>query len=207
MSASKADMRSSRTRRACKQALLELMQETDFQDITVTDVASRADISRVTFYRHYPSIVDVLADISHDVMDEYVTRRREVHYPDTSLKTGVEQRCLLFYSHFAEHADYYAAMFGRHGIPTFERELQDMRVSFFCSRYTFRAARGQSEAAAGLQFKLLANYIVYAQLGLAKYWLMEGRDTDIRVIAEVAADFTYTLISDQSKLVISENER
>ena len=207
MGASKADMRSARTRRACKQALLELMRETDFQNITVTDIANRAEISRVTFYRHYPSTVDVLADISHDVMDEYVARRRDIFYSDASLRAGVEQRCLLFYSHFAEHADYYAAMLGRHGVSTFERELQDMRVSLFCDRYSFRAARGQSEAAARLQFRLLANYVVYAQLGLAKFWLMEGRDTDIRTIAEVAADFTYTLISDQSTLVIRENER
>ena len=207
MGASKEDMRSTRTRRACKRALLDLMRETDFQGITVTDIASRAEISRVTFYRHYPTTADVLADIAKDVMDEYAERRRGIVYPDASLRTGVEQRCLLFYSHFADHAEYYSAMLGRHGIPSFERELQDMRVSRFCGRYSFRPARGQSEAAARLRFRLLANYVVYAQLGLAKFWLMEGCETDVHTVAKVAADFTYTLLSDQSTLVISENER
>ena len=153
MGASKEDMRSTRTRRACKRALLDLMRETDFQGITVTDIASRAEISRVTFYRHYPTTADVLADIAKDVMDEYAERRRGIVYPDASLRTGVEQRCLLFYSHFADHAEYYSAMLGRHGIPSFERELQDMRVSLFCGRYSFRPARGQSEAAARLRFR------------------------------------------------------
>ena len=209
MGASKEDMRSTRTRRACKRALLDLMRETDFQGITVTDIASRAEISRVTFYRHYPTTADVLADIAKDVMDEYAERRRGIVYPDASLRTGVEQRCLLFYSHFADHAEYYSAMLGRHGIPSFE----PIRISIICASPCSAAAtpsalRGDSRRplrACGSG--LLANYVVYAQLGLAKFWLMEGCETDVHTVAKVAADFTYTLLSDQSTLVISENER
>ena len=45
-----------RSRRLIHQAFLELLQEKDFEKITVTDIVKRADINRSTFYAHYPDV-------------------------------------------------------------------------------------------------------------------------------------------------------
>ncbi len=47
------DPRITKTRRAIADAFWELMQEREFPDITVNDVAAKAKISRTTFYHHY----------------------------------------------------------------------------------------------------------------------------------------------------------
>ena len=44
------DKRIRRTKKLLRQALASLMQEKEFQNITVTDVVRRADINRGTFY-------------------------------------------------------------------------------------------------------------------------------------------------------------
>lgn len=57
----KAEYKSAvRSRRLIRRALAELLQEKALDQITVTDVVTRADINRGTFYAHYPDIPSVL---------------------------------------------------------------------------------------------------------------------------------------------------
>ena len=49
----KEDRRYQRTRQAIQDAMWQLMQEKDFGQISVGEIAKRANINRVTFYRHY----------------------------------------------------------------------------------------------------------------------------------------------------------
>lgn len=57
------------------EALVRLMQTTAYKDITITDICKEAKIGRVTFYRHYDTIDDVLrkkCDEKFDGLLEYV---------------------------------------------------------------------------------------------------------------------------------------
>jgi AcrR family transcriptional regulator len=49
----KPDRRTNRTRRSLSEALMELIQEKRFDDITVQNVIDRADVGRSTFYSHF----------------------------------------------------------------------------------------------------------------------------------------------------------
>lgn len=63
----KAEYRNSiRSKTLIRNALLSLMQEKEFEKITVTDIVSKADINRGTFYAHFASPGEVLAKIQHD---------------------------------------------------------------------------------------------------------------------------------------------
>ena len=45
-----------RSRRLIRSAFLELLREKTCEKITVTDIGTRADINRSTFYAHYPDV-------------------------------------------------------------------------------------------------------------------------------------------------------
>src|SRR4051812_48772526 len=47
------DRRSRRSRRMLGEALLALMQEKNYNAITIRDITDRADLGYMTFYRHY----------------------------------------------------------------------------------------------------------------------------------------------------------
>lgn len=49
----KADRRSERTRQLLNAALIELMLEQRYDEITVQDIIDRANIGRSTFYAHF----------------------------------------------------------------------------------------------------------------------------------------------------------
>ena len=54
------DRRILRTRAQLKSALTALLAEKDIQDITVSELADKVDISRGTFYLHYKNVFDML---------------------------------------------------------------------------------------------------------------------------------------------------
>ncbi|GEK34307.1 TetR/AcrR family transcriptional regulator [Kurthia sibirica] len=54
------DRRIIKTRKEIRQALIELMKEKDFEAITVSHIADRANINRGTFYLHYIDKYDML---------------------------------------------------------------------------------------------------------------------------------------------------
>ena len=53
MSERKADRRSHRTKRSLSEALVDLIKEKRFDEITVQNVIDRAEVGRSTFYSHF----------------------------------------------------------------------------------------------------------------------------------------------------------
>lgn len=197
MSSHNEDPRVSRTRKALRMALLELMRTKDFFEITIRELTDEAEISRGTFYRYYATTADLLHSLTQEVFGDYVEACERIRYRDKTLRSGVEQRCLVFYTHVAANRDFYVALLGVHGLPQFQKVLQDMRVERFRKRYSFETPDGKDKHIAQVRFNLLANYIVYAQLGLAQYWLLGDLPLEIGAVARMAAEFTYTLLSAQ----------
>lgn len=68
--AKKTDRRILRTRRMMRNALLSLMEEKDFSQISAKDVTDRADLNRGTFYLHYSSTEDLLKHICYELLNE-----------------------------------------------------------------------------------------------------------------------------------------
>lgn len=67
--AEKAEYRNAvKSRVAIRKAFVELMHEKDFGKITVTDIVTRADINRGTFYAHYRDTADVLGQIENELV-------------------------------------------------------------------------------------------------------------------------------------------
>ena len=63
------DKRIRRTKKLLRQALTRLMQQKDFQSITVTDVVREADINRGTFYAHYRDVYDLREKIESEMIE------------------------------------------------------------------------------------------------------------------------------------------
>ena len=57
-------------KREIKDALMELIAEKQYMDITVTDIVTRAGVARASFYRYFNSINDVIDAISNELSEE-----------------------------------------------------------------------------------------------------------------------------------------
>ena len=56
-----------------EKAFLDLLEEKPYMDITVTDIVKKADVARVTYYRNFDSISDIIESITDHMADEFVT--------------------------------------------------------------------------------------------------------------------------------------
>lgn len=64
----KEDRRTSMSKRMLKEALMEMLRETDIYHISIRELCRRADINRTTFYKYYGSQFDLLADMENDLL-------------------------------------------------------------------------------------------------------------------------------------------
>lgn len=70
MDVNKNDRRVRKTKKAFRDALAELMMEKELRNITVQELADRADIHRATFYTHYKDIYDLYEQLENIVVKE-----------------------------------------------------------------------------------------------------------------------------------------
>lgn len=59
------------------EALIKLLEEKDYEYITVKEICKKAGVNRSTFYLHYETMSDLLAEAM-----EYNTKRFTEHFPD-----------------------------------------------------------------------------------------------------------------------------
>ena len=78
------DKRITKTKRALKSALLELLTTQAFDVISITELCKIANVSRITFYTHYKDKFALLDDIFNDMLiigkEGYHRRQKKKHY-------------------------------------------------------------------------------------------------------------------------------
>lgn len=197
------DAATKKAERDFRKALLKLMQQKNFAEINVSELCKTAELSRGTFYRYYTNTADLLNNYLQDIFTEYVNDCDSLVYNEKTLKAGVSARCRVFYKHIYANREFYTIMLGEHGIAGFPETLQKIRVKRFLSRYSLKSDANTDAYTENIKFELLAQYITYAQLGLARYWLSGKTLLDINTVSEIAADYTYKLlINYQDHLII-----
>ena len=73
----KEDRRITMTRRMLKDALTEMLRETDIYHVSIRELCQRADINRTTFYKYYGSQFDLLTDMENDLLEFLSSTIRE----------------------------------------------------------------------------------------------------------------------------------
>ncbi len=64
------DRRVKRTRKRLREALIEILHKKEIYEITVSEIAEKADINRGTFYTHYRHAADLLISLKDEFFDE-----------------------------------------------------------------------------------------------------------------------------------------
>lgn len=84
------------TKKVIRDSLVELLQDKDIHQITVTDICKKADINRGTFYTHYKDAFDLLQSIEDDLFNqivEYIGETPAEEYINSLLPRVLELIC------------------------------------------------------------------------------------------------------------------
>jgi AcrR family transcriptional regulator len=160
----KADRRSQRTRRQISAALVELMLEMRYDDITVQDIIDRANIGRSTFYAHYLDKDDLLVSDFTRMLDAL----RE-HIEATESGNGfVSPGVALFFQHVHDHSRLYRALVRSGGLELLYKKGHEHLRSNIAGHLRAYIPADRSPAP---PLQLVADYAAGALLTMMKWWL------------------------------------
>jgi AcrR family transcriptional regulator len=160
--AERIDRRALRTRRALSEALLSLIVEKGYDEVSVQDIIDRADIGRSTFYAHYTGKEDLLRS-------GFATLREELREAKRAHKASPERAAeplsfsLAMFEHGARYAGQYrAAASGRGGA------IMEAEIRRALSELVREELRGLDEGAAAREF--VVQFVVSAFLTAFDWW-------------------------------------
>lgn len=176
----KLDPRVVRTRQMLRDALVALISERSFDDITVRDVTDRATLNHATFYLHFGNKEDLL-NHTLDAMFEALASSIQPASAETlrDAKIPKEISALLF-RHFAAHAAFYRVILGPNGVPAFSTRLREYLANALYQRLN---ALPPSEATI-VSRSFAAQYLASAYQGVISWWLSNDQPFTPEGLAE-----------------------
>jgi len=121
----KIDRRVLRTRQLLRNALLSLVQERDFDSLTVQDITERATLNRATFYLHYADKHDLLLQVIRETLVE-LTDLPLPHPSDSPNQIdpeGIRTFFVAVFQHVITHLTFYRVMLQTGGMAGVSDEI------------------------------------------------------------------------------------
>lgn len=167
-----------------KSGLLDMLGSTPFDEITATDLCKHIKLNRATFYYHYNSVQEVLAEIEREVENEFVQFITKA----TATEEGTLEKSfyVMFFEFVARNAALCKMLLGA-----------KYRSDFF--QHALEAGRAKVMSVMSKQFpncpaaKIDRYYIFVSNgfLGLLAHWLNSGMTESINDLAEVGEQVSY----------------
>ena len=166
------DRRIRRTRRLLKKALVELIGEQAYDEITVQEITERADIGHRTFYRHYAGKDELLIDVMKETLSGF---QDLLVLPTTSLLT-------------ADELDEIPWINGRRLFEYVDKNEELFRVLFQARPIIYQSMLDQArqnainllhevieEQTSPIPFRIMANHLTTSTIEMMKLWLEDGK--------------------------------
>lgn len=173
----KVDLRIQRTRRALREAFLALIAEKGFDAIIVQEIADRAMINRVTFYKHYRDKYDLLEQTMQELLSELSPS------VETLLQRPADQAVfdalVRWLEHVARYASFYRTMLGKAGHIVFATQLLG-----YLEAIVVEVQRQQQEhRPSTLQSSINRRFIASGFLGITTWWLEQKQPASVHDVA------------------------
>ena len=154
----KEDRRVSMTKRLLKDALTDMLRDTDIYHISIRELCEKADVNRTTFYKYYGSQFDLLADMEKDMLD-FLSNAITEHAanPVRIIETSCE--------YMENHLEFVRLIINNNVDPLFPQKLFSQAVV----REAALAKYGDKQDPAELEY--LFNFITYGAYRVVCVWL------------------------------------
>ncbi len=182
------DRRVRRTLTNLRASMTKLIQEKPLNEITVKEVAERADINRATFYLHYKDVYDMLARIENEMFEEF----NEVVYAHPASELTDDKMVILtdIFSFIKKNEDMCRALLSENGDISFLNKLKSVIRDKCYDDWEELYMREKSE-----DYEAYYMFIISGSIGLIQYWLKSGLEESPEKMASLAHDMIMRGIS------------
>lgn len=169
----KVDRRILKTQEALKSAVIELMTEKSFDDITIQELSDKANVSRGTIYLHYMDKHDLLNKLIEVHIHELRIRCESVS--DLDFVTG----SIIWTEYFESNYAFFSTMLASKGAPYFRSRFLDFLIEEFQDEVD--NTQGINK---GLNKDLVVHFVASSYVGIVEWWFANERPVTHVVLAE-----------------------
>lgn len=178
--ASTEDRRILRTQKKLKTALLDLLKEKDLPELTITEVAKRADCNRVTFYSHYKDLNALLAAIVDDYLTGLASYFRQSFQDLARFSSTDIQRHLPIFEYIHQNQFIFSLIIKGEVLPGSQNQFCECLVRISSSELRL-------EEESDIEIPTLNYFLTYGSLGFFIYWIQEDFKEAPETMAEKMA--------------------
>lgn len=159
----KTDRRMQRSKQAITKAFLELFQKKEFEQITINEIAERANVNRGTIYLHYADKYDLLDKCVEDHVNEMISlcKKREAN----SSGQGMVNEPMPVFEYLRDHFQFFFAMFSNQRVFLF----RDRLLHFLSVNLMEKMDSGAEDTVADKEIK--AQFLASAFIGIVEWWI------------------------------------
>ncbi|MDP4107468.1 MAG: TetR/AcrR family transcriptional regulator [Bacillota bacterium] len=170
---SKVDRRITKSQEAIKKAVTELMSEKSFDDITIQDIADRADVNRGTIYLHYTDKYDLL----DKMIEEHINNLRELC--QSASEMTFQEGNYVWFEYFERNYLFFSTMLASKGAPYFRSRFLELIVEEYKPEVDTTEGKNQ-----GLSEDVILQFFASAIVGAVEWWFKNEMPLPARIMAE-----------------------
>ncbi|WP_409174092.1 TetR/AcrR family transcriptional regulator [Brevibacillus fortis] len=170
---SKVDRRILKTQEAVRKAVIELMSEKNFDDMTIQDIADKANVSRGTIYLHYVDKYDLLDKL----IESHINQLRVLCEAGAELE--FIEATQIWTEYFAENHTFFSLMLTSKGAPYFRTRFTDYLIEEV--RKEVNVTKGKNE---GFDHEVIVQFIASALVGVVEWWFSNESPIPHQALAE-----------------------
>jgi len=170
MEKKKYERKTLQTKSDIKEAFIDLLEEKNFNAITVRDITTRAHINRGTFYLHYLDKFDLLEKCEQEILHQ-ITQHTEEMLPSNMKEFLLADKphpfIINMFTYFQENAPFLKVVLGPNGDPSFEEKLRTLIIQkMFKNVSNFMKVENLE-----MPIEVITQFISSALIGVIRYWL------------------------------------
>jgi len=166
MNQEKKDRRTRKTQHLLCDALLMLLKEKRYDEISVQDIIERADVARSTFYVHYVDKDDLLTG-AHGIFAENLGHHMTAHTEGSGASSFSAR---IWFYHVQAQGDILKIIAKD---PAMELAMKTLRAIIHRSMQQGMKAHTQIEDAS-VPMPVIVDYLTDSLMTLIKWWVMDG---------------------------------
>lgn len=173
----KIDRRILKTKEAIYQAFVALISEKDFEEITINEIADRANVNRGTIYFHYKDKYDLL----EKCVDDHLSKMVLLCIPTASSPRDVDfiqSSLLAVFKYFEQNHTFYATMLMNKGIPAFRERMLGIVTGNISKKINMEGLNRDYDK------QIITQFMASAFVGVIEWWILNDMPNSPDYVAE-----------------------
>ena len=168
----KIDPRVVKTRKKLRQAFLDLLKTRKLSEMNIKDLTNQAGVTRGTFYLHYRDkdtfVETIMEEIIEDFYDNVV---KYVAYDGNEDKLIPQIILDRVFDYIGESPEFFVTLLKENDAEMYRTLFSDKLYDYILEHVNY----GNSIPVRKMPKELLNNFLVFALLGIADAWVVEGK--------------------------------